>query len=196
MTEIGLFAAAVIGLLITPGPTNTLLAAAGSQRGVRASLTLIPAELLGYLLAIALWGGLLASLGERWGWLPVSLRIASALYIAYLAVRMWHSATDMAMAARAVVSRSGLFLATLLNPKALLFAVAIFPKSAFSSVGGFLFSATAFALLLVPIALLWILFGAGMARGRMSWLSPFTIQRGAAVVLAGFALSLGWSTFH
>ncbi|PMR75872.1 hypothetical protein C1H69_07960 [Billgrantia endophytica] len=35
--------AAVVGLLITPGPTNTPLAALGSQRGVKASLELIPA---------------------------------------------------------------------------------------------------------------------------------------------------------
>lgn len=129
MTETLGFMAAVIGLLITPGPTNTLLAASGSQRGMRASVSLIPAELAGYLLAIALWGSVLGSLGERWEWLTVTLRIASALYIAYLALRMWRSATDMEVAAKAVVSHSGLFLATLLNPKALLFAAAIFLKA-------------------------------------------------------------------
>ncbi|WP_010626443.1 LysE family translocator [Halomonas sp. KM-1] len=196
MTETLGFMAAVIGLLITPGPTNTLLAASGSQRGMRASVSLIPAELAGYLLAIALWGSVLGSLGERWEWLTVTLRIASALYIAYLALRMWRSATDMEVAAKAVVSHSGLFLATLLNPKALLFAAAIFPQSAFRGPVEFVLPALLFSLLLIPIAAFWIAFGTAVASGRLTWLSPFVIQRGAAVVLAGFSLSLGWSTLH
>ena len=100
------------------------------------------------------------------------------------------------LAARALVGRTGLLLATLLNPKALLFAVAIFPESAFRSPGEFLLPALSFGLLLAPIALFWILFGAAVARGRLPWLSPFAIQRGAALVLAGFALSLGWSSLH
>lgn len=194
MNEMWLFAAAVIGLLITPGPTNTLLAASGSQRGVKASLGLIPAELLGYWIAIGMWGSLLVTLSASWPWLPTLVRIASALYIAFLAFRMWFSVTDVEVVSHTVVSRAGLFTATLLNPKGLLFATAIFPEVAFLSLGGFVMVGLAFGVLLLPIASLWIMFGAALAAGRLPLLSPHRVQRGAAIVLAGFALSLGWST--
>lgn len=50
------FIGLVITILFTPGPTNTLLASSGVQVGVRKSLLLIPAEALGYIVAITAWG--------------------------------------------------------------------------------------------------------------------------------------------
>ncbi len=41
---------ALLVLLLTPGPTNTLMALAGAERGWTRALRLIPAELAGYLL--------------------------------------------------------------------------------------------------------------------------------------------------
>lgn len=57
MTDPILFAFAVIAILATPGPTNALLATAGAANGLRRSLPLVPAELAGYLIAIAVGGG-------------------------------------------------------------------------------------------------------------------------------------------
>lgn len=51
-----MFIGLVVTILLTPGPTNTLLASAGIQAGVKQSLKLIPAEVMGYLIAITSWG--------------------------------------------------------------------------------------------------------------------------------------------
>lgn len=191
--EGGFFILAVMGLLITPGPTNTLLAVAGFTQGARSSLTLIPCELAGYLLAIGLWGGVFDRLEAYWPWLPTIARIASALYILYLAIKMWRRASHAVLGANTPVSPGGLFFATMLNPKALLFAIAIFPSSAFQSLNGFLLYAAIFSLLLTLIAALWIWVGVVLAKGRTQWINTFVIQRGASFVLLSFSLSIGWS---
>ena len=51
-----LFSLAVLTILGTPGPTNTLLATSGGAVGVKASLPLVPAEAAGYLIAIVAIG--------------------------------------------------------------------------------------------------------------------------------------------
>jgi len=55
-----LLAVGIIVVLITPGPTNTLLASAGLRQGLQRSLPLIAAELAGYLASISVWGRFLA----------------------------------------------------------------------------------------------------------------------------------------
>ena len=53
---------ALLALLLTPGPTNTLMALAGAERGLGGAARLIPAEIAAYLavtlpLALALAPG-------------------------------------------------------------------------------------------------------------------------------------------
>jgi threonine/homoserine/homoserine lactone efflux protein len=43
---------AVLVLLLTPGPTNSLMLLAGAERGLTGALRLIPAEVAGYLLTV------------------------------------------------------------------------------------------------------------------------------------------------
>lgn len=43
---------AVLVLLLTPGPTNSLVLLAGAERGWLGALRLVPAELSGYLLTV------------------------------------------------------------------------------------------------------------------------------------------------
>jgi threonine/homoserine/homoserine lactone efflux protein len=179
-------------LLITPGPTNTLLAAAGMQSGARRAMPLIVAELSGYLASISAWGWLVTRASGELAWAPFCLRVLSIGYVAALAVRMWRASAQAALTRSAPVSMQSLFVATLLNPKSMLFASAIFPAAAFTALAAYLPAMTLFALALLPIALGWILLGASLGSGRRSVLSPRQMHRIAAVVLGVFALRLAW----
>jgi threonine/homoserine/homoserine lactone efflux protein len=185
----------VLAVLLTPGPTNTVLAVAGLQQGVRRSLPLIGAELCGYLAAISGWGGLLVHAARMLPWLPPALRIASGLYIAYLAIGMWRTAVALPDLSRPACGWRALFVATLCNPKALLFAGTIFPRVAFRTLPGYAAAMSEFACLLVPVAIAWIAFGAALGSGRLGRLDPAQLQRGASMVLGVFSLSLVYTAF-
>ena len=193
MSDTLLFALGVAIVLITPGPTNTLLAAAGWRQGVRHAAPLAGAELAGYLVSISVWGGFLAHAEHSLVWLPLLVRIASCLYVAYLAVRMWRTSLMVQASSQADIGPRTLFVATLLNPKALLFAGTIFPPAAFAQEADYLAAMGVFSLLLLPIGLAWIAFGAALGRGRLTWISAKGMQRCASVVLAAFSLSLAWT---
>jgi threonine/homoserine/homoserine lactone efflux protein len=198
-TAIALLAAGIVVVLITPGPTNTLLAAAGLRQGVQRSLPLIAAELAGYLVSISVWGRFLAQAAHALPWLPSLLRIAAGLYIAYLAVDMWRAAVALPDSAQSTPRTGGirtLFVATLLNPKGLLFAGTIFPALAFTQMTAYVFAMLMFACLAVPIALAWIAFGAALGSGKLRWLDPVKMQRGASIVLGVFSVSLAWTALH
>ena len=115
-----LFIGLVVTILLTPGPTNTLLASAGIQAGVKHSLKLIPAEVIGYLIAITSWGVLLESVSHFIPWLPAILKLMSAGFILYLAFKLWMTSSEDIKLDRPLITPKALFLATLLNPKALL----------------------------------------------------------------------------
>jgi threonine/homoserine/homoserine lactone efflux protein len=176
-------------LLVTPGPTNTLLATAGCRRGVRSAAPLTMAELGGYLIAIALWGCLIVRMADQFSWLPKLLRVGSALYLAVLAWRMWRTAASDAHE-HGGASMRDLFVATLLNPKAMLFAGTILPPAAFVDLPAYARTMAIFTSALVPIGLLWIACGAALGAGRLGWLTPLRVQRAGALVLCAFALAL------
>jgi threonine/homoserine/homoserine lactone efflux protein len=188
-----LFVLGVAIVLITPGPTNTLLAAAGLRQGVRRAARLAGAELAGYLVAISVWGGFLTHAEHSLAWLPPLVRVASCGYVAYLAIRMWRMTLAFEAPSQVELGSRTLFVATLLNPKAILFAGTIFPPVAFVQGTAYLIAMTVFAALLLPIGLAWIAFGAALGSGRLAWVSAKGMQRCASLVLAAFSLSLAWS---
>ncbi|HZZ09553.1 MAG TPA: LysE family transporter [Paraburkholderia sp.] len=196
VSQLTLLAVGILVVLITPGPTNTLLAAAGLRQGVHRSLPLIGAELGGYVLSISVWGRFLAQASHTLPWLPSVLRAASGAYIAYLAVAMWRAAVHLPGSTPQAASMRSLFVATLLNPKALLFAGTIFPAIAFAQWAAYVSAMLLFACLLAPIALAWIAFGTALGSGKLRWVNPVKVQRGASIVLGVFSLSLAWAALH
>jgi threonine/homoserine/homoserine lactone efflux protein len=191
-----LFVLGTTVVLIMPGPTNTLLVAAGLQQGVNRAARLAGAELVGYVLSISVWGGFLTHVAQSLTWLPILVRVASCLYIAYLAIRIWLTAAASQASPQTAIGLRTVFVATLLNPKAILFAGTIFPAAAFVDWQSYLDSMGIFAALLISIGLAWIAFGAALGSGRLTWISTEGVQRCASIVLGMFSVSLAWSLFH
>lgn len=154
---------AIAALLITPGPTNTLLAVAGAERGVARAVRLIPAEIAGYLTTVAplavLGGTLLAAAPEV---RPVITAVA-ALWVGWLALGFWRMARAQGGGAGSggevdtrapAVTAAKIFVTTLLNPKALVFGLVLLPAGP-SLPAAFV----NFVLQIVVVATLWATFG-------------------------------------
>ncbi|MGH8462814.1 MAG: LysE family translocator, partial [Pseudomonas sp.] len=169
-------------ILLTPGPTNTLLAAAGLAKGVRQAAPLVGFELAGYLTGITAWGLFLAFAQTAYPWVGIVVRVASSVYLAYVAVKIWCAAGEHATTRKEPIGPYALFMATLLNPKALVFASTLFPAHSFERMQTYLGSILQFACLLVPIAFIWIKFGAVLGGQRFSFINPEKLQRAAALV--------------
>ena len=184
---------AIAFLLITPGPTNTLLAVAGAERGVARAVRLIPAELAGYLTTVAplaLVGGTLLSAVPQ---LRPVLTAVAALWVAWLAIGFWRMARAQDSGghgadARPAVTAAKIFVTTLLNPKALVFGLVLLPAgpslpAAFGN----------FVLQIVVVATLWAGVGHRLRQADRSRTGlPPWVQQQAAVWLAIVATLLAW----
>jgi threonine/homoserine/homoserine lactone efflux protein len=182
-----LFVLAVLAVLGTPGPTNTLLATAGATAGLRRSLPLIAAEAAGYTVSILTLGPVLGPMVAGAPLLAGALRAAVGVYLLFLVLHLWRRG-GAALVTGAVVTPRQVFVATLLNPKAIVFALGVVPFGAGRGVWppymlGFL-------LLVVSVAAAWIAAGAmlGGAAGRRGW--GGAVPRGGAAAVGSFAVML------
>ena len=187
------FIGLVITILLTPGPTNTLLASSGIQVGIRKSLRLIPAEAFGYLISITAWGFLIGKVSTHLPLLPIILKLFSASYILYLAIKLWRTADIEVSFNQPTIRARELFLATLLNPKALLFASAILPTIAWTKLDYYLSHMSLFLVLIVPIAFFWTFIGSILASNKIRWLNQSNLQKTASLVLMSFSIPLSYS---
>lgn len=122
------------------------------------------------------------------------IKIISGLYIARLGWNLWHQmALSPEDAQLPSVRPPQLFLATLLNPKAVIFAMALFPVQTWLSVSNYAGVMGSFIILVASIGGLWIAFGAALMGGKVRWLEPRLFQRLAALTLYGFSL---WLLFN
>ena len=187
MTDPILFVLAILTLLGTPGPTNTLLATSGALTGCRASLPLLGAELSGYLAAGGLIRLVLGPVLVAAPLLAMGLKLLVAAYLVVLAVRLFRRRAAAAEARP--VTFGDVLVTTLLNPKAPIVALAVIPQGA---AGEALYWA-GFALLVPLMGGLWIGIGRGLglaAGTRVLWLT-----RAAGAVLLVFAGLVGLSAF-
>ncbi|MGI4944108.1 MAG: LysE family translocator [Janthinobacterium lividum] len=180
-----LFALTALAILAMPGPTNSLIATAGAHAGFRRALRLVPAEAAGFVIAILTIELLLQPLLLQLPWLAPVLRLGVGIYLLVLAVGLWRNRTA-ALASGPLVGPGQVFVATLLNPKAIVFALGIVP---FGAPALWLYL-VGFVLLMSLVATVWIGIGATLGaaanRGGCSYLVP----RLGATTLAAFAVIL------
>lgn len=179
-------AAAVV--LVVPGPTNTLLATAGAAAPGRAPLVLALAELAGYLVAV----GFLALVGDALATaVPAvvpAIRLAVVAYLVGLGVCLWRC--DTRQAGAGPITSARIFLATVCNPKAAIFAFVLLPAG--DATGRALWFA-GFALVVLAAGASWILLGRHLGRiggPRAAALVP----KVAALALFGFAALIARTT--
>jgi len=193
MIALPLFILAVAAVLVTPGPTNALLWTSAGLVGVRRSLPLMLPEIAGYLTTIGgmrLIGDPLIAVMPTFG---LILRIALIGYLLLLSWQLWNVDPSPANLNTRVVTPGRVFLTTLLNPKALVFAFAIFPP--FDGLAAAVPYTIAFVLTVGVVATGWIAFGAAVGRlgdSRMPRILPCiaaVILCLLAAVIAGSAIT-------
>lgn len=186
MTDEFSFIIVALALLATPGPTNTLLATSGAASGFRRSLVLLLGEFVGYMIAIAFLIAVMGPIVARMPNFGLALRIASGLYLLHVAWKLWGH-TEAMLLSKGGVSLRQVFVTTLLNPKALIFAFAIIP---FGSTGDIWKSApwlAALSLLIVIVGSCWIAAGSALQKGMGTRASALKCCRAGAIVLTLFA---------
>jgi threonine/homoserine/homoserine lactone efflux protein len=189
MTDPVAFVAAAVILLATPGPTNTLLFATALQGGIGRWPSLLSAELSGYSISILA----LASLSAVLDILPNSaalLRLVCAMYLAYTAFSMWRSAPAAGSGGEHTTALR-VFVTTLLNPKAMVFAFVIVPylgEGRFREAAPY---AGSLAILIVCCGFSWIAIGNFLRNHAPLKVSSLTIRRATALALAVFATLIG-----
>lgn len=188
MKDPGLFVLTVLVILGVPGPTNTLLAASGAARGFQPSLVLLAAEGAGYLISIISLGLVLGPIVAAVPALGIGLRVLVAAYLVLLAAKLWGQGSFVESRS-AKVSPRHVFVATLLNPKAVVLALGVMP---FGSADVWVYL-LGFSAMLAIIGAGWILVGVGIERAARSAGIAHLIQKAAAVVLSMFALFIAMS---
>jgi len=182
MTDPILFLLAVLTILGTPGPTNTLLATSGAMVGFQRSLPLLAGELAGYAIAVAAIRILLGPLLAAVPLVGIGLKLAVIAYIVWMAIRLWRRGSGGLTEAGAEIKVRNVFLTTLLNPKALIFSLSVLPQE-----HPLLWAYVAAFFTVIPLAGSgWILLGrtVGLVAGERH---TGTIRRVASVALFGFA---------
>jgi threonine/homoserine/homoserine lactone efflux protein len=180
------FTFAILALLLTPGPTNTLLTVAAATRGLRASVPLLAGELLGYLAVIVPLATIAAPLLDGRPALAAGLRIAAACWVLFLAVRLWRvSSEQKAERQAAPITIGQVFLTTMLNPKAPIIGLVIMPHGTLAEIAPAL---GLFSLLVLAAGTSFLTLGHVV--GKAPVLSPRLVYRIAAVFLLLFSAGL------
>jgi threonine/homoserine/homoserine lactone efflux protein len=178
------FFVGVLTLLAVPGPTNTLLAASGAALGWRRSSPLLVAEIGGYVLSISLLVAVVGPVAAAQPVLVAGFKLAAGGWVAWCGWRIWRQSARTLAAVAVPVGFRQLFITTLANPKAIIFALAVFPPRPLAEQGPAL---ALFAAVTLVVGAGWIMLGKLLAQA----VAPQRVQVMAAIALGLFAVTLG-----
>lgn len=183
------FCLAIAALLLTPGPTNTLMALAGTERGFWRALRLAPLEVAAYgtvTIPLALLG---ETLFAAHGPARFVVTLTAAASVAFLAVRLWRLPQGERAMAEGGPAAWKLFTTTLSNPKGLVIGLVLLPSQPNLAAAVAVFFATLLAVSAVWAAIGRTIAASGVARGPAlrracaCWLGTLSLW------LAGLAFS-------
>jgi threonine/homoserine/homoserine lactone efflux protein len=180
------FLLALTALLLTPGPTNTLIALAGAERGWRGALQLAPVEAAAYglvTLPLAIAGTRL--IGAH-GPLRLTLALIAAAWVGYLAVKLWRLPAGNAMGPEHKGAQK-LFVTTLCNPKGLIIGLVLLLSQPDLAI-----ATTSFLAVLLLVSAFWAGIGQ-LAAGGLTLLPA--VRRACAVWLGLLAVWIAASGF-
>lgn len=187
-----LFVLTVLAILWTPGPTNTLLATSGAAVGWRRSLALLPAEGAGYLISTLFLGLVFGPVVAGSPAIAMALRLIVGAYLLMLSLKLWRRGAALTNEPAAVVRPSHVFVTTLLNPKAIVFALGVIP---FGS-DRVIFYVVGFMAMVAVVGFGWVTAGAAMGNAaRAAGGYERLVPRIGGAVIGIFALAIVISPF-
>jgi threonine/homoserine/homoserine lactone efflux protein len=198
ITNLIVFAAAYLAVVLLPGPGVTALIARVLTHGTRGAPAYVAGFVTGSLLWFTVAAAGLAALASAFGGLFIVIRYAGAAYLLFLAWRLWTALVRSVEAVDASPDgRWRLFLAGLAinlgNPKAMAFFLALLPTvvnlDALTPVG---FAELA-GLVAVIVTAVFTAYAIAAERARRLFSSPRAIRllnRGSGIAMAGAAAAV------
>lgn len=184
MIESWLFILAVIAVLMIPGPANVLVASAAHQHGQAKTSLSIPAMWLGYFYAINLWALLIHLASPYWPNFKTMLYMLSMITVGWTTFRLFKvRQLELQHKKYPLIRPWQMFMATLKNPKSVLFAAGIFPEATWQSMSNFVWVFAAFSLVTVPVFIFWMAFGQALLSGASAKIKADLIYKGSAFFL-------------
>ena len=177
MTLAATLSAALL-LLLLPGPTNALVAAATATGGTGRLPGALVAVLMAYGLALTLLGLGAGTLAEVVPTAAPILKLLASAALLVSAIKLWRADP----AAGTALPTRRLFLITLLNPKALVLAFAILPPGLPSPA-----LAVGMAGAIAVATAVWGFLGLVLGRLGRRYVGAGALNRATAGVLAAFA---------
>ncbi len=150
--------------------------------------------MLGYLISVSILGFTLTFIYSYFPWINVLLKILSAIYIAFLSIKIWKSSLTTDCSDE--ITLKDIFITTLLSPKAFVLASYIIPSYAFELPTIYLPSMVILLLTLYPVSCLWALLGKALhfAHMQSSYIQPNYFFKIASLILMAFSISLLYSS--
>ncbi|WP_064697796.1 hypothetical protein [Rhizobium aegyptiacum] len=174
------FAAGVFTLLILPGPTNAILAMASQALTIRRAIALLATVLSAYLAIVLPASGLAGSFLRDHPLISQGVKLLSATWVLYLALRLWGVGSSQVEA----VSVRQLAVTTLLNPKALIIALTVPPAQEVPATA----SIAILTSVVLAVSSIWLSIGRLILGCEKR--TPFFVRRCGSATLVGFSAVL------